>query len=230
MSVRLFEVGGSVRDRFLGVPSKDIDLAVEAGNFEEMRDFVKSISTKIFLEKPEFLTIRALVDGAPRDFVLCRKDGIYTDGRRPEKTTPGTIFDDLARRDFTVNAMAINCQTKELIDPFGGQQDLRDRKLRCVGDPSERFSEDGLRIIRAIRFSIVKDLQPVNSIRVMLMTKDTANLLDGVSKERIREELTLCFRHNTNETLRFLVHNVHHAIMEHLFTDELWLMPTLSKR
>jgi tRNA nucleotidyltransferase (CCA-adding enzyme) len=230
MPVRLFEVGGSVRDRLLGVPSKDVDLAVEAGSFEEMQDFVRSISSKIFLEKPEFLTIRALVDGAPRDFVLCRKDGSYTDGRRPDSTTPGTIFDDLARRDFTVNAMAIDCESKAIIDPFGGQQDLRDRRLRCVGDPEERFTEDGLRLIRAIRFSIVKDLQPVNSIRLFLMAKESVFLLDGVSKERIREELTLCFKHSTTETMRFLIHNVHHEITERLFQDDLWLMPTLSKR
>jgi len=105
--IKLFEVGGHVRDGLLGIKSKDIDMAVEAPSWEAMREFVKHNTKKIFLEKEEFLTIRAMGhDGLPKDFVLCRKDGAYSDGRRPDTVEAGTIFDDLARRDFTVNAIA----------------------------------------------------------------------------------------------------------------------------
>ncbi len=102
--VKIYLVGGSIRDQLLGLKSKDLDYAVEAGSYEEMRDYIKE-NGKIFLETPEYLTIRAhLKNGEPADFVLCRKDGEYSDGRRPDKVTPGTLYDDLARRDFTVNA------------------------------------------------------------------------------------------------------------------------------
>src|SRR5687768_11467708 len=103
--IRFFRVGGCVRDELLGIESKDIDFAVEADSFEAMRDAVHARCSKVFLETPEFLTIRGLdPDIGAVDFVLCRKDGPTKDGRRPEFVEPGTILDDLARRDFTVNA------------------------------------------------------------------------------------------------------------------------------
>src|SRR5688572_2507881 len=117
MTVKVFEVGGAVRDKLLGLRPKDIDFAVEAPSFKAMHEFVSSTCSTIFLIKPEFLTIRAhhATMGAV-DFVLCRKDGAYSDGRRPDTVEPGTIFDDLARRDFTINAMAFD-EEGNLIDP-----------------------------------------------------------------------------------------------------------------
>jgi tRNA nucleotidyltransferase/poly(A) polymerase len=228
MTIRIFQVGGAVRDNLLGLPSKDIDFAVEAPSFEAMHKHVEATCKQIFLIKPEFLTIRALHPklGAV-DFVMCRKDGIYSDGRRPDTVEPGTILDDLARRDFTVNAMAIS-ETGDLIDPHGGQRDLEDRLLRCVGLASERFNEDALRILRAMRFSITKDLELSFGIQATFREPSLwIPKLAAVSTERKREELYKCFAHNTAKTLMFFK-SIDNAWADCLFED-LWLKPTSEK-
>src|SRR4051812_36297006 len=120
MTVHLYEVGGHVRDSLLGIKSKDIDFAVEAESFMELFNWLNAQKFDIFLITEEYGTIRARFPkghvnaGLTADFVLCRKDGNYSDGRRPDSVSPGTIFDDLARRDFTVNAMARDLETGEL--------------------------------------------------------------------------------------------------------------------
>lgn len=128
-SIKFYQVGGSVRDSFIGLKSKDIDYAVEAPSFDAMREAIKERGGEIFLETPQFLTIRANVPGMGAcDYVLCRKDGEYVDGRRPETVTAGTILDDLARRDFTMNAIAI-AEDGTILDPFDGRKDIsQDRK------------------------------------------------------------------------------------------------------
>lgn len=201
-----YQVGGSVRDSLLGLSSKDIDYAVEADSYESMRQAILDRGGEIFLETPDYLTIRAKVPflGAC-DFVLCRKDGKYKDGRRPQNVTPGTIYDDLARRDFTVNAIARRESDGSIYDPFGGVDDLKNRWLKCVGNPRDRFQEDGLRLLRAIRFAITKDLSIDDDIDRWLRKKIWfRKLLKGVSTERIREELLKCFQHDTVLTLLFL--------------------------
>lgn len=226
---QFYQVGGSVRDHLLGIGSKDIDYAVEADSFDAMRDAVLSRGGKIFLETPQFFTIRANVPGLGScDYVLCRKEGQYKDGRHPTEVSVGTIYDDLARRDFTVNAMALT-ETGELLDPHGGQQHLRERTLSCVGVASERFTEDGLRMLRAIRFAITKDFliddDIVDCLRSPLFFVPR---LMGVSQERIREELVKCFAHNTNATLNML--GLFPGLRHHLFRDTgLWLKPTMEK-
>lgn len=233
--IRVFEVGGTIRDSFLGFPNKDRDFSVEAPSWEAMRKFVHSRATKVFLEKPEFLTIRALVPdevtGKPdaRDFVLCRKDGAYGDGRRPDSVKMGTILDDLARRDFTMNAMAKDVVTGELIDPFRGQDDIRERVLRCVGSAAERFDEDALRILRAMRFKLTKDLLFTGDILDVFAEAQWAERLAAVSVERIREEVRKCFLHDTPATLRFLS-SVHPAYTDAIFSRGLWLDPSLKQR
>jgi tRNA nucleotidyltransferase (CCA-adding enzyme) len=227
---RFYQVGGSVRDKVLGLPSKDIDFAIEADSFEAMRTAILDREGKIFLEKPEYLTIRANVPALGAcDFVLCRKDGSYYDGRRPESVEPGTILDDLARRDFTINAMAID-EEGELIDPHGGEKDLRLRYLRCVGKAQDRFTEDGLRMLRALRFKITKNLLFDMDIELALLNEQfVGTRLFGVSVERVREELDKCFRHDTIHTLRCL--EVFHPIQSVVFASgKLWLKPTLETR
>lgn len=245
MAIRIFEVGGTIRDRFLGVSNKDRDFAVEAPSWEAMRDHVHGIASKVFLESPEFFTIRALV---PRetvdpfgkegksghqalDFVLCRKDSAYSDGRHPDSVEVGTIFDDLARRDFTVNAMAIDVETGELIDPHGGQADCEARLIRCVGRSADRFHEDSLRILRAIRFHITKSLSLSGEIVELLCDRGPhwPDRLKTVSTERIREELLKCFQHDTIRTLAML-QTINPAFTEVLFGGALWLEPTLAAR
>jgi len=243
MTITLWEVGGCVRDSILGVPSKDIDFAVEAPSWEAMREFLVEEGFEIFLETPQFLTIRARfpVDhqmaGNTADFVLCRRDGDYTDGRRPDSVEPGTILDDLARRDFTVNAIARDLDGS-LCDPHGGIADLQIGLLRCVGNPEDRLSEDALRGLRAIRFSITKNFVINPDITAFMKTDEFRDLLMNISTERIKDELLRCFHHSTVTTLRVLnqFENLWPAIFRNdsTFTNELrpdgiWLKPSMEK-
>lgn len=234
--IRVFEVGGSVRDRFLGVASKDRDFAVEAPSWEAMREHVHGLASKVFLEKPEYLTIRALVGNEARDYVLARKDGAYSDARRPDFVTPGTIADDLRRRDFTVNAIAVDEATGEVLDPYDGQADIKTRTLRCVGGAQERLSEDALRAVRAIRFMVTKGFQPDEDLRNHLKVHGGywATQLDFVSTDRIREELERCFKHDTTRTL-VVLSEVHVAFTYAFFGrrpggSHIWLQPTTAAR
>lgn len=225
-----YKVGGCVRDQFLGLPSKDIDYAVEAPSYDALRTAILDRGGEIFLETPQYLTIRAKVPqmGAC-DFVLCRKDGAYSDGRRPETVEVGTIEDDLARRDFTVNAMALT-EVGELIDPYDGAKDLKAKLLRCVGSTEDRFTEDGLRMLRALRFSITKGFTVSWAIWACLESRAFFEpRLRGVSHERVREELGKCFLFDTNMTLRWLAE--FKELREFLFYKQpLWLKPTLEGR
>lgn len=227
MEAKFYQVGGCVRDRLLGLPAKDIDFAVEAESYDAMRAAVLTRvggdEKQIKVEKPEFVTIRAIdpqLGGV--DFVLCRKDGTYTDGRRPDSVTVGTLHDDLARRDFTINAMA-EAEDGTIIDPFNGRVDLLSRTIRCVGNAGDRFNEDRLRMLRAIRFAITKrfslDISVIDAIEAM-------GGLHGVSFERIREELLKCFEHDTLLTLAML--DDFPNILRYCFAgNKLILKPTL---
>jgi tRNA nucleotidyltransferase/poly(A) polymerase len=210
MTVKLYEVGGCVRDELMGTKSNDVDFAVEAESYETMRLYLVGMGFKIYIEKPEFLTIRAQVPTGHKlrertkdaDFVLCRKDGPSSDGRRPDYVEAGTIFDDLARRDFTVNAIARD-EDGNLIDPYNGREDCLDKVLKFVGNPHDRILEDGLRILRGFRFIVTKGLRPDYYTNVALYC-DVAKRLKGVSEERIREELNKMFAYDTIETLALL--------------------------
>lgn len=228
--MKIYEVGGSIRDRMMGLECKDHDFAVEASSFEEMKNNLTDMGFHIFLENPQFFTIRAKFPRGHQysgvaDFVLCRKEGAYTDGRRPDEVTAGTIFDDLARRDFTMNAMAMF--EGELIDPYGGCRDLAANRLRTVGDPLERFSEDYLRALRAIRFTITKNMSFSGGLISALTNPRIPAGLNMVSVERIREEMHKCFAHDTLKTIKML--NNFHEIRDVVFSRGLWLEPTLKR-
>lgn len=196
--IKLYITGGAVRDKFLGLKSKDIDYSVEAPSYEAMKKYIES-QGKIYLETPEYFTIRAKMPNlGDADFVLCRKDGAYSDGRRPDEVEMGTIYDDLARRDFTINSFCIDVETNKVIDPFNGLEDLKNKIIRCTGSV-ERIKEDSLRMLRAIRFSITKGFSIDNSI-IKILEKDYV-LLYNISVERIREELLKCFEFDTVLTL-----------------------------
>jgi tRNA nucleotidyltransferase (CCA-adding enzyme) len=231
MKVKFYLVGGAVRDRFLGFKSKDKDYAVEADSYADMIQEIKNRGGQIFLEKPEYATARATMPTLGcADYVLCRKDGYYSDGRRPDSVAPGTLLDDLSRRDFTVNAMAID-EDNNLIDPFFGKVDLLElQMLRCVGDAEDRFKEDSLRMLRAIRFAITKRLSFHDDIYSALSNPNMVKLLDNVSIERIREELYRCFYFDTPLTLRMITQTFPYIGMNILNTDKLWLEPTLKER
>lgn len=228
MDVRFFRVGGCVRDELLGIPSKDIDFAVEAPSFEDMLRAVEARCTKVFLVTPEFFTIRALdpeLGGV--DFVLCRKDGPSSDGRRPDFVEPGTIQDDLARRDFTVNAMAQDADDGFLIDPFDGQVDLANNTLRFVGKAEDRLAEDALRAFRGIRFEVTKRFHLDFTARGAI-DRMKPSQFDAVSTERIREELLRCFAADTHRTLNILRD---FPVLFSLMLDRgIWLKPTVEAR
>lgn len=226
MDVKLYRVGGFVRDELLGVRSKDLDFAVEAPSYEAMVEWVRNHG-EIYLESPQFWTVRAHVKGKlPADFVLCRKDGQYSDGRRPDSVSVGTLHDDLSRRDFTMNAIAVDEITGEYIDPFNGRNDLENRLIRCVGNARDRFFEDSLRLLRAIRFKITKGFSLHEDIVHCLSNKELAERLSAVSDERKREELHKCLANDTPATLALLAEFslVSNAVFG---SKKLWLMPTM---
>lgn len=212
-------VGGAVRDKLLGLDPKDLDYCVEAPSYEDMEQWVLDKGGTIFPvpnAKANF-TIRCKIGNEAADFVLCRKEGPYSDGRRPDFVEQGTLFDDLQRRDFTVNAMAICQKTGEVHDPFGGQSDLKDNLLVCVGSAKLRFTEDYLRIVRAMRFCIVKGFELDDDIEDCLRDEGMVANLSKISAERIYEELKKCFEYSTAETLKFLNERV--ALRDVIFYD-----------
>jgi tRNA nucleotidyltransferase (CCA-adding enzyme) len=199
--------------------------------FDEMREELTGRGFTIVHEKPEFLTMRVKVPGgAVQDFVCCRTEGDY-DGRRPGSTQPTTLAEDLSRRDFTVNAMAVPVneamepQWNELVDLFGGQEDLKTRTLRFVGDPEERITEDGLRWLRAIRFCITKDFLMTDPETREAVKERITDPLHNVSVERIREELVRCFKHDTMRTLFWL-----NEVPNFWLKEPLWLTATLEEK
>jgi tRNA nucleotidyltransferase (CCA-adding enzyme) len=211
----------------LGRKCKDIDYSVEADSFDAMRQEIVRRGGEIFVESPQYLTIRAKVPklGAC-DFVLCRKDGVYYDGRHPESVEPGSIYDDLARRDFTMNAIAMD-EGGVHLDPHDGLSDIEKRLVNCVGWVEDRFREDGLRILRALRFSVVLKFALHGEIHRFLHQASVENYLRGVSVERVREELNKMFKADTYMSLLLLEEypKVRNAIF--LGNPDLWMMPTL---
>jgi tRNA nucleotidyltransferase/poly(A) polymerase len=234
-TIKLFEVGGAVRDELMGLKSKDVDFAVEAPSFDAMRKHLVSQGFRIFVEKEEFATIRASVPKGhaleartkDADFVLCRRDGPSSDGRRPDFTEPGTLADDLARRDFSVNAIARDPFTGEIIDPHHGVDDLRSGLLRFVGEPMDRIREDGLRVLRGLRFWVTKPLHPTKETFEALMSAEAAAMLSCVSVERVREEVEKMFAKDTLKSLSVL-NQAPLAIQEAIFRSGLRLSATLK--
>lgn len=230
--IQFFEVGGCVRDEIMGVPSKDIDFSVMAPSFEAMRDHIKMVGLKIVQEKPEFGTVRAVAPAPFRghtgglDFVWARIDGPSSDGRRPDWTKPGTLMDDLARRDFTMNAIA-RAADGTIVDPFNGVDDIHNRIIRCVGSAEDRLSEDALRGLRALRFAVTKGFFIEPTLFSFMQTENFADMLDSVSKERQREEVEKMFAANTMLSLRTF--NNFANIAEVVFSDGLRLSATMKE-
>ncbi len=149
----LYVVGGAVRDELLGRPHADWDLATDLMP-EAVMDKARRAGLKVFPTGLQHGTVTVLVEGVPFEITTFRSDGDYRDGRRPDSVKLGvTLEEDLSRRDFTINAMALPLAGGDLVDPFGGRGDLAKGLIRAVGDPSRRFEEDGLRPLRACRFA-----------------------------------------------------------------------------
>ena len=148
-------VGGCVRDLAIGRAPLDFDLSTSA-----LPEQVQAIFPRTFATGLEHGTVTVLVDGHPIEVTTFRSEGAYTDGRRPDSVAFETdLLLDLSRRDFTINSMAYH-PVHGLQDPFGGWTDLQNRRLRTVGDARTRFSEDALRMLRAVRLTLTYDLSP----------------------------------------------------------------------
>jgi tRNA nucleotidyltransferase (CCA-adding enzyme) len=229
---KFYYVGGLVRDSFLGVKSKDVDLVCVCPSFEELEAEIKSLGGEIFLSKPEYFTIRCnMPNVGPCDIRLARKDGEYSDGRRPDKVeVASSLIEDLSTRDFTINAMAQDLETGELIDPYNGQADLQHSTLRCVGDAQERFTEDGLRILRAIRFAVTKNMTFDSDIDYCLSeSRFFIPRLEKIAVERIQQELYKACQFNTLTTLELF--DKYHDLRQWVFLyTPIWLEPTLKQK
>ena len=179
-----YAVGGCVRDSLRGVEPHDWDFTTSALPDEIERVFADCTTVTI---GKQFGTIAVILDGKPYEITTYRVDGGYSDSRHPDEVSfSRSLRDDLARRDFSVNAMAYN-ERDGLIDLYGGQSDMGFGVIRCVGEPERRFSEDALRILRALRFASVLGYSiEQKTAEAILRQRD---LLSEISAERIRDEL-----------------------------------------
>ena len=176
-------VGGCVRDALLGRTPEDWDVTTSALPEETMALF----GSHAFPTGVQHGTVTVRANHSSVEVTTYRLDGTYSDHRRPDTISfTRSLEEDLARRDFTVNAMAFSLRG-ELRDPFHGQEDLRRGMLRCVGDPDRRFGEDALRILRCLRFSAVLGFSVESATGKSLCRK--RGLLRAIAVERIQAEL-----------------------------------------
>ena len=177
-----YAVGGCVRDSILNRKPEDWDITTSAKPEQVKRIFRRTVDTGI-----EHGTVTVLIGKDGFEVTTYRVEGLYEDGRHPKEVTfTSRLEEDLKRRDFTINAMAYN-DDERLVDAFGGMRDLNYHLIRCVGDPKERFSEDALRILRAVRFSaqLAFPIEPETAEAI----KSLAPNLEKISAERIQAEL-----------------------------------------
>ncbi len=194
-----YAVGGCTRDMLMERENHDTDITTSALPEEIKRVFssFRTIDTGI-----KHGTVTVLIDDIPFEITTYRIEKGYSDGRHPDEVIfTRNLEEDLKRRDFTVNSIAF-CPEKGFVDPFGGREDIENKIIRCVGNPKERFEEDSLRILRALRFSSVLGFEiEKKTVEAMRACKE---LLDIVSKERIFSELSklLC-----GENIRYVLIN-----------------------
>jgi poly(A) polymerase len=238
-----YEVGGKVRDEILGLQSKDVDYVAvpDEGLLEKyktahemfgvLQSYLLSQKFEIFLSTPDCFTVRAKFPKDYKyqgvaDFVMARKELGYVEGTRTPIVVPGTLKDDLERRDFTVNAMAKD-ENGEIIDLFDGKMDIERMVLLTPLPPKETFDDDPLRILRAIRFEITKGFS-LKYLDYYINNYDYEGKMGVVSSERIREELLKCFKHDTMRTLDLL--DNYPTLKRYIFENKLmWLKPTMEQ-
>ena len=192
-----YVVGGCVRDMILKREPGDWDITTSARPEQVKALFTRTLDTGI-----QHGTVTIMVGKEGYEVTTFRVDGDYTDGRHPDTVTfTPSLEEDLKRRDFTINAMAYNHNTG-LVDIFGGREDIEGKVIRCVGNPTERFTEDALRILRAIRFSAQLGFEIKDATR-QAITEIAPNLVH-VSKERIQVELTKLLLSDRPEAMKLV--------------------------
>jgi len=199
----LFVVGGCLRDQLLGRETNDLDLATDARP-DDIRSRVEPWADSVWLVGEEFGTVGLTKGGLKAEITTFRADTYDGVSRKPEVAFGDDIGDDLARRDFTINAMAQNVRTGELLDPVGGQDDLRARLVRFVADAEKRIFEDPLRMLRAVRFcaQLGFELDPVAAAAIATQAAE----IRRISWERIRDECDgILLSPNPHEGLRLTI-------------------------
>lgn len=239
---KFYEVGGKIRDELLGLKSKDVDyVAVPTDElfkygytaeqmFTVLLDYLHSQKFEVFLVTEDCYTIRAKFPEGYKyqgvaDFVMARKEVGYVPGTRTPIVKPGNLFDDLLRRDFTVNAMAKDPDTGEIIDYFNGKLHMKSKELITPLGPIITFDDDPLRILRGIRFCITKGFTFGESEFDAIWHYDYNSKMSVVSTDRIREELLKCFKYDTLRTISALKRFPN--LQDYVFTKtNIWLKPT----
>jgi putative nucleotidyltransferase with HDIG domain len=174
--------GGCVRDALLRKQPKDIDIATDAEPDEVQKMFIRTVAVGA-----KFGVVRVLEGGFEFEIATFRSDGVYLDGRRPVSVTFSSPEEDAKRRDFTINGMFYDPLADQVVDFVGGKSDLEHRLVRAIGNPDERFSEDHLRLLRAVRFAAALDFEIEPATWKAVTEK--AHQIRTVSQERIRDEL-----------------------------------------
>ena len=174
--------GGCVRDRLIGRPAHDVDVATSAHPGEVQKLFPRTVAVGA-----QFGVVVVLEGGAEFQVATFRADGVYLDGRRPESVTFTTAEGDAQRRDFTVNGLFYDPIEGKILDFVGGEADLRAGIIRCIGKPADRFREDKLRLLRAVRFASTLGFQI--DPPTWAAHRELAPSITAVSAERIRDEL-----------------------------------------
>jgi tRNA nucleotidyltransferase/poly(A) polymerase len=242
---KFYEVGGCVRDEILGLKSKDIDyVAVPSEDllknissahtmFGILEGYLKEEGFELFLVTPDCFTIRAKFPKGHKyqgvaDFVMARKEIGYIPDTRQPIVVPGTLYDDLERRDFTLNALAKD-EDGSIIDYFDGKWALENKMLLTPLDSKVTMLDDPLRMLRAFRFSITKGFTISPRIwETLLMDSVVEKLEQVVSQERIRDEVYKMMKHDTLKTLELFerIRIINPKILEIIFGKGLWLKPT----
>lgn len=241
---KFYEVGGKVRDEILGLESKDVDyVAVPSDKllqdfdtaesmFSMLEQYLRDDKFELFLITADCFTIRAKFPKGHKysgvaDFVMARKEIGYIPGTRTPIVKPGTLYDDLERRDFTLNALAKD-EDGTIIDYFNGLTHLKYKMLKTPLDAHVTFNDDPLRLLRALRFSITKGFLITDDIWNELNNFDYDEKMGVVSTERIREELLKCFKYDTVKTLNKL--DDFKYLRDYIFKNNLlWLKPTMEQ-
>jgi tRNA nucleotidyltransferase/poly(A) polymerase len=178
--------GGCVRDLLRGQIPKDFDIATDA-----RPELVQKIFPRTYAVGAHFGVIVVLENGFQFEVATFRSDGVYLDGRRPVEVHFATAEEDAARRDFTINGMFFDPEKDEVIDFVGGRADLEHKLIRAIGDPAQRFAEDRLRMLRAVRFATVLGFE-IDAATWDAVKANAASIKE-ISAERIREELVRIF-------------------------------------
>ncbi|WBW97512.1 CCA tRNA nucleotidyltransferase [Oceanirhabdus sp. W0125-5] len=209
-----FVVGGCVRDSLLGLKPKDWDITTSASP-QLVKETFEKLGFRVIETGIKHGTVTVMVNKEPFEITTYRIEGEYIDNRRPSNVEyTDSLKEDLIRRDFTINAMAYN-SVVGLVDHFNGREHLNEKVIKCVGDASKRFSEDALRMMRAIRFSSQLNFQINESTFEKI--KENANLISNISNERIKDELNkILLSENPSQGVRKMVEA---GVMVHIIPE-----------